>query len=91
MSITFEKMVKLPSVSEKLCIYLFHSVRVCLLFIFARSFGGCESDSVVGEVEFGVIRSDEDVSEDPKRAGRRRNIDAHEAGQAESLAGLTHA
>merc|ERR1719259_48018 len=50
-----------------------------------------ESDSVVGEVELSVIRADEDVAKNPQRTGRRRQVNAHEARQAQSLTRLRHA
>ena len=39
-----------------------------------RRFIARESDSVVTEVEFSVVAADEDISQDPQRSGRRRDV-----------------
>lgn len=42
----------------------------------------CESDTLISVVEDGVEASDEDVAEDPERAVRSGDVDAHEAREA---------
>lgn len=52
--------------------------------------GRGKADTLVAEIELGVVRTHEDVSQDPQRASRRRDVKADEAGEALGLARLRH-
>ena len=45
-----------------------------------------KSDAVVVEIESGVIFAHENISQNPERPGRWRNVHSHEPGDALSLA-----
>lgn len=45
-----------------------------------------ETHARLSKVEDGVVAPDEDVAEDPQLASARRQVDAHEAGEADRLA-----
>ena len=47
-----------------------------------------EANPVIAHVELGVVRSNEDIAQDPDGAHGRRNVQAHEAGQTDRLAEL---
>ena len=49
-----------------------------------------QADAIVAEVELGVVAADEDVTEDPQRSGRRRDVEAEEAAQADCVAQLRY-
>lgn len=55
-----------------------------------QSFRLREADLIVVRIEDGVELADEYIAENPERAGRRRNVHAHKAGQADGLTEFGH-
>ena len=49
-----------------------------------------QADAVSAEVELSVEAADEDVTENPQRSGRRRNVHPQEAAQANRLTHFRH-
>jgi hypothetical protein len=52
--------------------------------------GSGKANPVVALVEFSVVLANEDITKDPQRTIGWRNVDAHEARQANSLAHLSN-
>ena len=50
----------------------------------------CKANTILPKVKFRVVRSNEHISKNPERPHRRRNVHAHETGQADGPAHLTN-
>lgn len=64
------------------CIYTRQSITECINTpSLNRGLGWSKADFVVAHVEFGVVRTDEHISQNPQRAVGRRDIDASKSAQ----------
>ena len=71
--------------------HFIHNYMNCfILFSFVVLVQGSFSEAhpVIAHVELCVVRSNEDISQNPDGAHRRRNVQPHETGEADGLSEL---